>query len=178
MPLSAAMMNGSLVSDTSPSSTVSGMSLSAAFSWALASPGQLDAQAASMRKPSRFTGLMANAFVMAGLSVGCAEASLRAGVSQTVAFVVRDVLIRPGIRGAIERNASIADEASAAVFLVADLQAPVRRRRRLELARVLGDMRAFGRRLLRRDRTCQEEGRDQPARAHQKKHGSLPQQPR
>src|SRR5580693_922297 len=74
MPLSAAMMNGSLVSETSPSSTVTGMSVPAAFSRALAAPGQLNAQAASTRRQNCFVGPTAIAFVMASLSVGCAAA--------------------------------------------------------------------------------------------------------
>src|SRR5260370_796198 len=43
------MMNGSLVSDTSPSSTVTGVSLSAALSWARAAPGHANVHAASTR---------------------------------------------------------------------------------------------------------------------------------
>src|SRR6266540_1707711 len=54
MPLSAAMMNGSFVSDTSPSSTVTGRSLSAAFSCARAGPRPVKAPIARMRNANHF----------------------------------------------------------------------------------------------------------------------------
>jgi hypothetical protein len=76
MPLSAAMMNGSLVSDTSPSSTVTAASLSAACSWARAAGGQASAHAARRRAADRFRVPIGRTFVMVNLSVGCAARAM------------------------------------------------------------------------------------------------------
>src|SRR5947209_19476669 len=124
MPLSAAMMNGSLVSDTSPSSTVSGMSLSAP-SCARAAAGNASVAAASSRNPHQRRAGYGEALIMAILSVGSGPRSLsvlRATVVYAQALKLRDILIRPGVVGAIERNAVVATKVRAAGAHVAALR--------------------------------------------------------